>query len=294
MADLPTGFWSGWIIVLTLVSLAALLWLTISIYFGADANKKPDPDTEPVWDNDLREGSNAPPLWWFWLLLATLVFSLVYLMLFPGLGSYPGLLNWSQGSRVATSYENYEQNFAEVRAEIAASSLAVIQNDLGLMQTAERIYKRECSACHGPDARGQASLFPNLSDVDWQWGSSTEQIEQTIRAGRNANMLAWQPILGDDNVDLVASYILQMGDSGSASHAGKVVYDQNCAACHANDGTGNELLGAPNLADDIWLYGGDLEIVKASIASGRTGVMPAFAERLDDMQIKLLVAMLAR
>lgn len=294
MADLPTGFWSGWIIVITLVSLCALLWLTISIYFGADANKEPDPDTEPVWDNDLREGSNAPPLWWFWLLLATLVFSLVYLMLFPGLGSYPGLLNWSQGSRVANSYENFEQNFAEVRAEIAASSLATIQNDLNLMQTAERIYKRECSACHGPDARGQASLFPNLADVDWQWGSSAEQIEQTIRAGRNANMLAWQAVLGDDNVDQVAGYIMQMGDGGSASHAGKAAYDQNCAACHGIDGTGNTLLGAPNLADDIWLYGGDLETVKASISAGRNGVMPAFSNRLDDAQIKLLVAMLAR
>lgn len=294
MADLPTGFWSGWIIVITLVSLCALLWLTISIYFAADANKEPDPDTEPVWDNDLREGSNAPPLWWFWLLLATLVFSLVYLMLFPGLGSYPGLLNWSQGSRVANSYENFEQNFAEVRAEIAASSLATIQNDLNLMQTAERIYKRECSACHGPDARGQASLFPNLADVDWQWGSSAEQIEQTIRAGRNANMLAWQAVLGDDNIDQVAGYIMQMGDSGSASHAGKAAYDQNCAACHGIDGTGNTLLGAPNLADDIWLYGGDLETVKASISAGRNGVMPAFSNRLDDAQIKLLVAMLAR
>lgn len=294
MADLPTGFWSGWIIVLTVVSLCALLWLTISIYFSADANKKPDPDTEPVWDNDLREGSNAPPLWWFWLLLATLVFSLVYLMLFPGLGSYPGLLNWSQGSRVVNSYENFEQNFAEVRAEIAASSLATIQNDLNLMQTAERIYKRECSACHGPDARGQASLFPNLADVDWQWGSSAEQIEQSIRGGRNANMLAWQSILGDDNVDRVANYILQIGDNGSASHDGKAVYDQNCAACHASDGSGNELLGAPNLADDIWLYGGDLNVVKTSIANGRNGIMPAFGERLDDAQIKLLVAMLAR
>lgn len=294
MADLPTGFWSGWIIVITVVSLCALLWLTISIYFAADANKEVDPDSEPVWDNDLREGSNAPPLWWFWMLLATLVFSLIYLMLYPGLGSYPGLLNWSQGSRVANSYENFEQNFAEVRAEIAASSLAAIQNDLNLMQTAERIYKRECSACHGPDARGQASLFPNLADVDWQWGSSAEQIEQTIRGGRNANMLAWQAVLGDDNVDQVASYILQMGDSGSASLAGKAVYDQNCSACHGVDGTGNILLGAPNLADDIWLYGGDLETVKASISAGRNGVMPAFAERLDDMQIKLLVAMLAR
>jgi cytochrome c oxidase cbb3-type subunit III len=294
MADLPTGFWSGWIIVLTVVSLAALLWLTISIYFAADANKKVDPESEPVWDNDLREGSNAPPLWWFWLLLATLVFSLIYLMLFPGLGSYPGLLNWSQGSRVADSYENFEQNFAEARAKIVATSLAGIQNDLDLMQTAERIYKRECSACHGPDARGQASLFPNLVDVEWQWGSSAEQIEQTIRGGRSANMLAWQAILGDENINQVADYIIQLGDSVSESHAGKLVYDQNCVACHGADGSGNILLGAPSLIDDIWLYGGDLKTVKASIAAGRNGIMPAFAQRLDDAQIKLLVAMLAR
>lgn len=294
MADLPTGFWSGWIIVLTLVSVAALLWLTISIYFAADAKQEPDPASEPVWDNDLREGSNAPPLWWFWLLLATLVFSLVYLMLFPGLGSYPGLLNWTQGTRVADSYENFDQNFAALRADIAATSLEGIQNDQDLMQTAERIYLRECSACHGPDTRGQASLFPNLADVDWQWGSSAEQIEQSIRAGRNANMLAWQAALGDDNIDQVTDYILQIADSASSTHDGKPVYDQNCAACHGVDGTGNTQLGAPNLTDDIWLYGGELEAVRASISSGRNGVMPAFANRLDDAQIKLLVAMLAR
>ena len=294
MADLPTGFWSGWVIVLTVVSLSALVWLAVSIYFSADANAKHDPETEPVWDNDLREGSNAPPLWWFWMLLATLVFSLVYLMLFPGLGSYPGLLNWSHGSRVSDSYENFDQNFAEARAEIAATSLAAIQNDAELMQTAERIYARECSACHGPDARGQAALFPNLVDVEWQWGSSAEQIEQTIRGGRNANMLAWQTILGDENVKLVSDYIVQLSANGDAAHAGKTVYDQNCAACHGVDATGNTLLGAPSLADDIWLYGGDLETVKASVATGRNGVMPAFGKRLDDAQIKLLVAMIAR
>ncbi len=292
MADLLTGFWSGWIIVLTGVSMATLTWLILSAYFAPQASE--DLDTEPVWDNDLREGSSAPPFWWFWMILAALVFSLVYLMLYPGLGSYKGLLNWSQGSRIVESYGNYDASFEQVRTTIAQTSLVEIQNDLELMQTAQRIFKRECSACHGPDARGQASLFPNLMDIDWQWGSSVEQIEQTIRSGRTANMLAWQSILGDDNVDQVSNYIARFGEPGTDSHPGKAVYQQNCVACHGLDGAGNPLLGAPNLADDIWLYGGDIETIKVSIASGRNGTMPAFASRLDDTQIKLLVAMLAR
>lgn len=291
MADLPTGFWSGWIIVLTCVSLATLIWLVFSVYFAPGANEHPE--AEPIWDNDLREGSNAPPLWWFWMLLAALVFSLIYLMLYPGLGSYKGLLNWSQGKRIVESYETYDTSFQEIRADIAASSLAEIQNDLDLMQVAERIFRRECSACHGPDARGQVSLFPNLMDIDWQWGSSSEQIEQTIRGGRRANMLAWQTILGDDAVDQVADYVANFSDSDD-SHPGKAVFQQSCAACHGLDGVGNPLLGAPNLADNIWLYGGDLETVRASISAGRNGVMPSFEKRLDDAQIKLLVAMLAR
>jgi cytochrome c oxidase cbb3-type subunit III len=291
MADMPIGFWSGWIIVITLVGIATLAWLVISIYFSKDANRPPK--VEPVWDNNLSEGSAAPPLWWFWMILAAMVFSLIYLMLYPGLGSYSGLLNWNQGSRVIESYEDYDESFADIRANISSTSLAELQNDLDLMNTAERIFARECSACHGPDARGQASLFPNLMDVDWQWGSSAEQIEQTIRAGRNANMLAWESILGA-NLEPVADYVMQLGDEGSAPHTAKPVYDQNCAACHGADGSGNPLLGAPNLADDIWLYGGDLETITESIASGRSGVMPSFVERLDDAQIKLLVAMLAR
>lgn len=291
MADLPTGFWSGWIIVLTCVSLATLTWVVLSVYFAPGASEHPA--AEPVWDNDLGEGSNAPPLWWFWMLLAALVFSLIYLMLYPGLGSYKGLLNWSQGKRIVESYETYDTSFQDIRANIASKNLAEIQNDLDLMQVAERIFRRECSACHGPDARGQASLFPNLMDIDWQWGSSAEQIEQTIRGGRVANMLAWEAILGDENVDQVADYVTKFSDSDDA-HPGRAVFQQNCAACHGLDGVGNPLLGAPNLADNIWLYGGDIETVRASIAAGRNGVMPSFEKRLDDAQIKLLVAMLAR
>ena len=292
MADLPTGFWSGWIIVVTLTSLCAVAWLTYSLYFSPDSDQHPE--VEPVWDNNLREGTKAPPMWWFWLLFGTLIFTLVYLMLYPGLGSFSGFLNWSQGSRVTESYENFEANFAEIRSEITALSLAEMQNDLDLMATADRIFARECATCHGPDGRGQASLFPNLHDVDWQWGSSAEQIEFTIRNGRQAQMIAWQAVLGDEGVRQVADYVQVIGEAGNESHVGKAAYEQNCIACHGMDGTGNALLGAPNLSDDIWLYGGDGDSIATSISGGRFGVMPVFNERLDALQIKLLVALLAR
>lgn len=292
MADLPSGFWSGWIVVITLVSLAGVAWLTWSLYFSADNEK--EPEVEPVWDGNLKEGNNAPPMWWFWLIFAAMIFTLVYLMLYPGLGGFSGFLNWSQGSRITESYESFESNFAQARSEIAALSLAEIQNDLELMNTAERIFSRECAACHGPDGRGQASLFPNLHDVDWQWGGSPEQIEQTIRLGRQAQMISWEAVLGNTGVGQVAQYVQVLGEDGHENHPGKAAYEQNCAACHGVDGAGNQALGAPRLSDDIWLYGGDLTSIQTTLRNGRFGIMPAFADRLDDVQIQLLVALLAR
>ena len=292
MAELPSGFWSGWIILVTLSSLGAMAWLTYSLYFSADAEAKPE--VEPVWDNDLREGSRAPPMWWFWLLFASLVFTLVYLMLYPGLGGWTGMLNWSQGSRVAQSHENFDAVFAGQRERIAGLSLAEIQNEPVLIATAERIFTRECAACHGPEGRGQVALFPNLHDVDWQWGSSAQQIEQSIRGGRQAAMVGWEPVLGEQGIQQVAEYVQVLGDEGSENHPGKADYDRNCIACHGLDGAGNTLLGAPRISDDIWLYGGDLQTLKDTLRAGRYGVMPAFGERLDDMQISLLVALLVR
>ncbi len=291
-ADMPSSFWSGWIIVLTVLSLIGLAWLILSVYFAKSDEGKHD--VEPVWDGSLREGASAPPMWWFWMLFASLVFTLIYLMLFPGLGSYEGLLNWSQGKRMVMAYDNFDENFAETRQAIVDNSIAEIQNDLDLMQTAERIFKRECAACHGPEGRGQASLFPNLHDVDWQWGGSAEQIETSIRAGRNANMIAWGAVLGDAGIDNVASYVDQLSSGADGNHPGKTQYEQMCAACHGVDGAGNPMLGAPKLSDDIWLYGGTLEDIKTTLRNGRFGIMPAFEKRLDDTQIRLLVALLAR
>lgn len=292
MADMPSGFWSGWIIVFTLVSLAGVAWLVLSLYFSPESKQQHDID--PVWDTDLKEGNNPPPMWWFWMLFGAMIFSLVYLMLFPGLGNYKGLLNWSQGSRMSDSYQSFDENFGSARLDIAAMDLETLQNDLEMMATAERIFTRECAACHGPEGRGQLSVFPNLHDVDWQWGASAEQIEASIRQGRRPAMPSWQTPLGDEGVANVADYVSKLSEGDAIDHPGKAQYEQLCVACHGVDGGGNIFLGAPKLSDSIWLYGGDIDSIKTTISAGRFGVMPSFNERLDDTQIKLLVALLAR
>lgn len=292
MADLPTGFWAGWIAVITIVSLLGLAWLVFSIYFGPETEHE---ETEgPVWDSNLREGSSPAPMWWFWLILGALVFSVIYLMLYPGLGSYQGALKWSQGGRLDDSLVQYENEFGGIRALVAEGHLETLQADPDLMASAQRVFDRNCAVCHGYDAAGQASYFPDLTDDEWQWGGSEAQIEQSIRNGRSAVMVAWEPVLGADGVARVVDYLGVLGSAAASGHPGQAPYNQFCVACHGVDGSGNAALGAPSLVDDVWLYGNDREALTQSVANGRSGLMPAFGERLDDTQVKLLVALLTR
>lgn len=290
MADMPTDFWSGWIAVITIVSLVGLGWLVFSIYFS------PDPPhggaEETVWDSNLREGSNPAPMWWFWLILALMVFSVIYLMLYPGLGSFQGALKWSQGARVEESIEQFDAEFAGIRALVAEGQVSTLQKNSEFITSAQRVFDRNCAVCHGYDAAGQADLFPDLTDDAWQWGGSEQQIEQSIVAGRNAVMVGWEQVLGDEGVDQVVDYLGVLGTDAAAGHPGQVRYNQLCIACHGPTGAGNAALGAPNLVDDVWLYGNSRESLVETIAKGRAGVMPAFGERLDETQIKLLLALL--
>ncbi|MGM0633945.1 MAG: cbb3-type cytochrome c oxidase N-terminal domain-containing protein, partial [Pseudomonadota bacterium] len=155
MADMPGDFWSGWIVVLTLVSAGVIGWLVWSVYFSPSPHRPEEEVKEPVWDADLEEGSNPAPMWWFWLILGSTVFSVGYLMLYPGLGSFSGILQWSQDARVQDAYANYEERFNLDRQAIADAELSDLQADAGLMETANRIFQRECAACHGRDGRGQ-------------------------------------------------------------------------------------------------------------------------------------------
>ncbi len=293
MADMPTDFWSGWITVITLVSLAALGWLVFSIYFSADAEVEGE---EHVWDETLKEGSNPAPMWWFWLILSAMVFSVIYLMLYPGLGSYKGALKWSQGGRLDESFTSYSEQFGKDRERIANATLISLRGDLAIMASARRIFDRKCGICHGSDASGQASRFPSLVDDVWQWGGDPEQIELTIRGGRQAVMVGWHAVLGDDGVRELARYVQKLGQDGQAPDGGpgKTNYDMFCVACHGATAEGNILLGAPSLIDDVWLYGGGIEDITESISFGRNGFMPAFDDRLDDTQVRMLLAWLTR
>lgn len=294
MADMPTDFWSGWIILLSLLSFGGLLWLVLSIYFlraGPERGKVSGED--PVWDENLHEGDNPAPFWWFWLLLAAMVFSVIYLMLYPGFGSYAGALKWSQGGQFREHQREFVAEFAARRTELADRDLAALAADPELMAVAQGLFQQHCAACHGRQGTGQARLFPNLRDAAWQWGGGPDRIEQTIRQGRTAAMPAWGAVLGEEDLGAVADYVGRLAGGAPEDHPGGAVFGQYCAACHGPGGEGNPALGAPRLNDAIWLYGGGLPAITTSIGQGRNGRMPAFADRLDDLQIRLLVAWLA-
>lgn len=292
MADMPSDFWGGWIAVITIISLIGLGWLVFSVYFTPQ--EEHEKKEGPIWDTNLREGANPAPMWWFWLILSAMVFSVVYLMLYPGLGSYQGALRWSQGGRLDDSLQQYQAEFGGVRALVAEGHTATLQSNPDFMASAQRVFDRNCAVCHGYDAAGQAFWFPDLTDDEWQWGGSEAQIEQSIRAGRTAVMVGWAPVLGEAGVERVVDYLGVLGTDAAQGHPGQVQYKQFCVACHLEDGSGNPTLGAPSLVDDVWLYGNSREALIHSVAEGRGGVMPAFGERLDDTQVKLLVALLTR
>lgn len=290
--DMPGDFWAGWIAVLTVVSVAGLAWLVHSAYF---APRAPEEATGgPSWDGDLREGDAPAPMWWFWMIFVLLVFSVIYLLLYPGLGSYAGALRWSQGGELAASERAYAARFGDARQAVVEADLATLRADAALMRSAAGIYGRHCAGCHGTEASGVPGHFPNLVDRDWQWGGAPEQIDRTIRAGRDAVMVGWLQVVGESGLEELTDYTLALQGGTAEGHPGQVAYGQFCAACHGADGTGNALLGAPNLTDDTALYGTDREAVRTSIAEGRNGSMPGFADHLDDTQIRLLVAWLTR
>lgn len=289
-ASVPTDFWSGWVIVITLVSLVGLCWLVFSTYFTPRAtNVEGENESDTVWDHNLREGAHAAPLWWFWFMLALLCVSFIYLILYPGFGSFKGAFRWSQGGEITDRLAQFEERFGPLRAEIASTDLVVLKANSAYMQAAENLFDQHCAACHGRNAEGQANRFPNLRDSEWQWGSSAEAIEQTIRNGRTGIMVGWKNNLTRVQASLLAQHVIAMGKgltSGRNHH-----YDQLCVACHGEDGKGLSALGAPDLTNDIYLYGDDSISIIHTILYGRRGEMPAF-DHLDDMQIRLLVAWL--
>jgi cytochrome c oxidase cbb3-type subunit 3 len=249
-------------------------------------------DTGHVWDKDLREYNNPLPRWWLWLFYITIVFSVIYLALYPGLGSFTGIKGWTQAGQYVQQRAEADARAAAYLAPFAAMTVPQLAADAKAMATARNLFQVNCAQCHGSDGGG-AKGFPNLSDKQWQWGGDPDTVVQTIMAGRVAAMPPWGQVLGAQGVDQVVAYVRQLsGQQADATlaAAGKTQFETVCAACHGVDGKGNPLLGAPNLTDDVWLYGGDAATIKLAVENGRNGQMPAFGERLGAERVRLLAA----
>jgi len=289
--EFTSGFWSAYIAILTLASIlgcAVLLWQlsTKRLAPGQKADVMGH-----VWDENLEEYNNPLPRWWMWLFWITLVFGVAYLVLYPGLGSFAGILNWSSTGQWDNEQARAKDKFEPKFAQYLAMDIPAVAADPKAREMGQRMFLNYCAQCHASDARGSRG-FPNLTDSDWLYGGTPEAIKATITGGRQAMMPPW-PQLGEDAIRNVANYVLSLSnrthDSLRATQ-GKEIFATNCAACHGPDGKGNQAMGAPNLTDDVWLYGGGESTVIESITKGRSGHMPAWGEFLGEGKVHLLAA----
>jgi cytochrome c oxidase cbb3-type subunit 3 len=294
---MTTG-WSLFVIVLTIVNILACVWLLRWTSKPRTANEKigGGADTGHVWDKDLREYNNPLPKWWLWLFYLTVAFGLIYLAIFPGLGNFGGLKGWSQSQQYEQERAAVEARAAALLAPFATMTVPELTGNAQAMATANNLFQNNCAQCHGSDGGG-ARGFPNLTNDDWQWGGDPDSIVQTIAGGRMAAMAPWSEILGEQGVDEVVAYVLQLsGQNADAAKAaaGATHFQTYCLACHGADGKGMTAVGAPNLTDGVWLYGGDPDTLRETVTKGRMGQMPAFADRLGEQRVRLLAAYVLR
>lgn len=290
MSDFNGEFWPVYIGVITIVSILACAILLWSLSTRRVAGGTAPNVTGHVWDGDLEEYNNPLPRWWIWLFYLTIVFAIGYLALYPGLGSYPGLLKWTSRGEFEADQAEASKAYQPIYAKFAAMSIPDVARDPQAREMGQRLFLNYCAQCHASDARGGKG-FPDLTDKDWLYGGDPETIVATITNGRTAMMPAWGKILGDEATHNLAEYVASLsGATHDAARAarGKEVFATTCVACHGPEGKGNPAMGAPNLTDAIWLYGGSNAALLESIGKGRNGVMPAWGEFLGPDKIHVL------
>lgn len=292
MSQFTSGFWDVYITVITLVSIVAcgvlLKMQSVRKVTGTAAET-----TGHVWDETLGEYNNPLPRWWIWLFYITIIFSLVYLYFFPGLGSYAGSLGWTQVKQLAEETERAENQFGPIYGKYAQMDVKQVAADTDAQMIGQKLFLNHCAQCHASDGGGSRG-FPNLTDKEWLYGNDPEVIRATIINGRNGIMPPLGAAVGgDDGAKDVAHYVKSLSgltyDSLRAVR-GKAKFAQICVACHGTDGKGNQQLGAPNLTDGVWLYGSSEATIIETILKGRNNQMPAHKDLLTAPKIHLLTA----
>lgn len=295
-----TTFWSTYISVLTIGSLIGLTWLLLATRKGESKNTT-DQTMGHSFDG-IEEYDNPLPKWWFWLFVGTLVFSVGYLILYPGLGNWKGILpgyenGWTGANEWQKEMDRADAKFGPIFAKYAAMPAEEVAKDPQALKMGGRLFASNCSVCHGSDAKG-AFGFPNLTDKDWRWGGDAETIKASIMNGRHGVMPAWAEVIGEQGVADVAAYVLTSMDGRTLPEGakadpakGKEIFAGNCVACHGPEGKGTPAMGAPDLTHpQAFIYGSSFAQLQQTIRYGRQGQMPAQAEIQGNDKVHLLAA----
>lgn len=283
-----SGFWSWFMIGITLVSLIVCM-LLVTVYTKGELGEASD----HVWDEDLREFNNPLPSWWVGLFWITAIFLVVYLIVYPGMGTFKGTSGWTQYSQYDDEVAAAEARYAGIYASFADVPLDELVDEPDAVKLGQNLFLNNCTTCHGSDARG-AKGFPNLTDSSWLYGGTAAAIELSIANGRTGVMPALGAALGEEGTDQVVGYVLTLSGraapEGVDTAAGQQKFVQFCSACHMPNGVGNPALGAPDLTADIWVHGGNFEDIRDVIILGRVNQMPAQRDLLNAERIRTLVA----
>jgi cytochrome c oxidase cbb3-type subunit 3 len=293
MADFINDFWSVYIAILVALSIigcAVLLWSQSKVQVTVPKDGKVE-TTGHVYDG-LEEFNNPMPRWWMWLFYITIVFAVIYLVLYPGFGSFAGKLGWRSTGQYQEEVKLAEAEVGPMFEKYKATDLKALAADSKANAMGERLFLTYCAQCHGSDARGNKG-FPNLADHDWLYGGEPETIKLSSLNGRHGQMPPMGAAVGSEkDIESVAHYVLSL--SGSAHDSIKATAGRDkfavCAACHGADGKGMAAMGAPNLTDKTWLYGGSVATIMETIRLGRNNMMPAFDDFLGEAKVHLLAA----
>lgn len=286
--------WSLYIIIFVMLNIIGCA------YFLFRTAKQPKDETAGtlhghVWDDDLQELNNPLPRWWLFLFYATIIFALGYLAIYPGLGNVAGLLGWNSTQAYDVERVAFDSEYAAHFDQYLTVSTEQLATDPKALKTGRNLFLQHCAGCHGADAGG-APGFPNLADDDWLYGGAQAQIKSSIAQGRKGMMPGFDSQLDETQTAQVVSYLLSFTDRAGFDHAairaGQKIFAGRCAMCHGQDATGNAQFGAPNLRDDIWLFGGSEAEITQTITAGRRSAMPAHKDILSAGKIHLLTAYL--
>lgn len=293
MSDFFHSGWSLYIAIVTILGILACIWLllsqrTIKVTRQADGSVS---DTGHVWDEDLRELNNPTPRWWVWMFLLACIFGLIYLVLYPGLGSYPGTLGYSTANDYEASVKQADVTLKPIYAKYMSMDIPQVAANPQAREIGQRLFLNHCAQCHSSDGGG-AKGFPNLTSPYRLYGGDPEAIRTSITHGRQGVMPAWSQLSAQEIQD-VANYVRSLAgltNDPIKTFRGKTVFKNTCVACHGANGTGNTALGAPNLTSRNWLYGGSEATIIETVSKGRNGHMPAWGEILSAEKIHLLTA----